>query len=386
MGFFQGVMQQLNLMDERKAEDRRLEEARDFQRSVTQEQRDFQVSQAEADRAFQREVADRRLTEERKAMLIQMIPQLTPEQIERLGVQGISLSGTPAPAPVSRVSPVAPGLDEESGTTPSPEALGAARGLMERYGVSAEAVAPFAGLSRSHVEEVASAVDAARDIYIAKDRLNEFTPEIAEDVMKDIRIIVEQGREVNVEDLARMVGADDLSEQDVAIMNILATRPDTVRVISDYQPRLPISPQDLKVAQDNFLVALQSDLEMKIADLTDRQSNGERVENELLAASQDLEYITENKTASAGIIARHGGDTFRLLVESEPALMNGSGLSGPLGMARRAYEQSLEQPTPEAGVSYTFNTTEELNQAIESGLVKAGDRVSVNGQTGTVGR
>lgn len=383
MGFFQGVMQQLNLMDQQKLESQRLQEGRDFQRSLAQEQRDFQVSQAESERAYQREVADRRLAEERKAMLIQMIPQLTPEQVERLGVMGVSTSGS-TPAPVTRVSPAAPGLDEETGTTPSADALGAAQNLMERYGVSAEAVAPFAGLSRSHVEEVASAVDAARDIYLAQDRLNEFTPEVAEDVMKNIRIIVEQGKDVNVEDLARMVGADDLSEQDVAIMNILATRPDTVRVISDYQPRLPISPQDLKIAQDNFLVALQSDLEMKIADLTDRQSNGERVENELLAASQDLEYITENKTASAGIIARHGGDTFRLLVESEPALMNGSGLPGPLGMARRAYEQSTQQP--DAGVVYTFATTDELNQAIQNGLVKEGDKVSVNGQTGTVGR
>ena len=383
MGFFQGVMQQLNLMDQQKLESERLQEGRDFQRSLAQEQRDFQVSQVESERAYQREVADRRLAEERKAMLIQLIPQLTPEQIEKLGAQGISV-GSPTPAPVTRVSPVAPGLDEETGTTPSADAIGAAQNLMERYGVSADAVAPFAGLSRSHVEEVASAVDAARDIYIAQDRLNEFTPEIAEDVMKNIRIIVEQGKDVNVEDLARMVGADTVSEEDMAIMNILATRPDTVRVISDYQPRLPISPQDLKVVQDSFLTNLQADLEMKRADLFDRQNSGERVENELAAVSEDLDYLKENGTASAGIIQRHGTDTFRLLVESEPSLMYGSGLPGALGMARRAYEQSVQQP--DAGVAYTFATTDELNQAIQNGLVKEGDKVSVNGQTGTVGR
>lgn len=375
MGFFKGVMQQLNLMDERKFQRESEQEAREFQRSLAQEQRDFQVSQAEADRAFQREVAERSLAEQRRSMLLQIIPNLTPEQAAALSRMN---GGEPVRvgdgAPVSPVGADSPGLTQDRSPVPSQEALTEASIFIEEFGVEPEAIAPFAALSKAHVEEVRSAINEVRDQFQAAGRLDQFTPDVVTEVMSKIRILVEEGKDVDVADLARIAGTDNLSQSDLAIMDILATRPDTVRVISDYQPRFPIEATKLNQIQTGFIAQMQQDLEMTVADLQAKQRQGDNVANQLTRASAALDYIKESGTATYSIIQEFGVPTFRALVESEPSLMYGTGLPGALGAARRSLENA------------TFSSMEEAQAAIDAGTIPEGATVYVNGRSFTVGQ
>lgn len=381
MGFFKGVMQQLNIMDERKFEREKIQEQRDFQVSQAEIARQDRLAEVESDRAFQREIADRALQERRREALLTMVPNLTPAQVAALGIESGDQSSTVRPAPVTRVTTPAPGLDEDTGTIPSEDAVGYAQTIMDEFGVPAEAVAPFVALGRAQVAEVGDAVNASRQLFIDAGRIHEFTPEVATDVLKHVRVLVEEGEDVNIDGLATYLGVDSMSESDVNMMSILAQRPDTYKVVSDYQPRFPLAPDEVKPIQEAFSFQLQQDLEMKQAELTEVAQSGQgdatAVANELSRVSDALNYMKENGgVATTAIINEFGGDTFRLLVEQEPRLMYGSGLSGSLGVARRAFEAR----------NVTFSTMEEAQAAVDSGRLQEGTKVTVQGRTFTVGQ
>lgn len=332
MGFFQGVVAQLNTIDERNE----------------------RFAKEERDRAERRKELQANLKEKRMQNLLTVAA--------KRGITG--------GLPTSAVKPGSGGLPTD--ITPSPS-TGALKGhftkiLLNDMKASPEALAPFAALGESNMEEIFDAVNTVRKTYQDSGREAEFTPDVVNNILKGVRVTVEAGGTVKYDDLLEMAGLTDLTEEERKYLDLMLQRGPSAKVtILGSKPQFPMGIEDIKRVKDAAssdltvtLRSLEMDLQTKV-----QQGTATPTENsELSKVSRAIEQIESNDgNIPNWVIKDFGATVLAPYIQNEPRILRGN-LGGAWDMAK----------------SKVFATEEQLKAAFKAGTVKIGDTVSVGGR------
>lgn len=342
MGFFAGVVSQLNTIDERN-------EA---------------FAKEERERAERRKELQDALKEKRMTAIIAAAASRGLIVPEGAGVDGTAAAGT---GTVTEVG----GLAKDTGSKPSVSAIkGHSAGiLIKDFKADPELLAPFAALGESHMQEIYDAVDTVRAAYDDAGRLGEFTPDVVNNILKGVRVTVSKGGTVYYDDLLKMAGLDDIPAEDRNYMDLmLRTGPSAKVTIIGQKPQFPMDIKDIKDIKDGATADLTVTLNSLRMDMERKIQDGTATPTEVSTAAdltKAIEQIDENEgNVPMWVIQKFGATSLAPYIANDPRVLRGN-LGGAWDIAK----------------SRVFATEAELSAAFDAGSVKMGDTVVVGGKS-----
>ena len=341
MGFFAGVVQQLNTIDERNE----------------------RFAKEERDRAERRKELQDALKEKRMAAIIAAAASRGLMLPEGAGVDGTAAAaGTVTEAG---------GLTKDTGSKPSTSAIkGHSAGiLIKDFKADPDLLAPFAALGESHMKEIYDAVDTVRKTYDDAGRLAEFTPDVVNNVLKGVRVTVSKGGTVYYEDLLKMAGLDDIPAEDRKYMDLMLQRGGGAKVtIIGQKPQFPLKVEEITKVRDAATTDLTVTLNSLRMDMERKIQDGTATPAEVSTAAdltKAIEQIDENEgNVPMWVIKQFGATSLAPYIANDPRISRGN-LGGAWDIAK----------------SRVFATEAELSAAFDAGGVKMGDTVVVGGKS-----
>lgn len=352
MGFFTGVVSQLNTIDERNAA----------------------FAKEERDRAERRKELQDALKEKRMAAIITAAASRGLMLPEGAGVDGTAAAGTGSVTEAG-------GLTKDTGSRPSTSAVkGHYTGiLLKDFKADPDLVAPFAALGESNIKEIYDAVDTVRAAYDDAGRAAEFTPDVVNNVLKNVRVTVSKGGTVYYDDLLKMSGLDQIPEEDRKYMDFMLRQGASAKVtVLGQKPQFPMKIEDIQrykeAAKDDFLGTLESKLVEVQQKITRGGGDPGDLGAEQARLSKAINQIKEaGGTVSPEILEKYGPDVMLPYVMREPRLLIGS-IGGWQGAAINSLRENK-----------AFSTEQAAKEAVMAGLIKDGDEITIKGKKVKVG-
>lgn len=382
MGFFQGVVQQLNVIDERN--ERYGKELRDR-------------AEKDADRAERRKERQDALMKSRTDALVGLAASGTISPEALLGylseVEGDSTAakdtkGTKektaleVPKPSEKTLPG--GVRIEKSLKPSSVVLQKGQDIIKKYGANPDTVAKFVARGPTHIDDLMDVLQARRADWVAAGREAEWESQgIANKIIEGVSVYVDDpSATVNREVLDRIDNLGLSSADRAYYKSVLSgKKPKSSFRSFDDKPTF-FSLEEYDKANESFTKAITQTLleaERKLqrnkpedtASAEERREHGER-----LATIKRQIIDAKDGIVAPSVIEQYGPilfETFRKSVS--PKISVEENLPGILGSSRRALNAVPE-----------FDTIEEAREAVERGEARYDYPVRIGGQLGILER
>lgn len=337
MGFFTGVVSQLNTIDERNE----------------------RFAKEERDRAERRKELQDALRERRLESIITVAA--------KRGLTVPTGMGGAAPSTGTEVG----GLTRDTGSKPSTSAVRghSARILLQDFKADPDLMANFAALGEGDMEDLLDAVRTAKQLYVDAGREAEFTPDVVNKVVSSARVSVSEGGTFYADDLVKAIGLDDMTDEDRRYMNLmLGTGPSAKMTILGHTPQFPMKVEEITKVRDAATTDLTVTLNSLRMDMERKIQDGTATPTEVSTAAdltKAIEQIDENEgNVPMWVIQKYGATALAPYIANDPRVLRGN-LGGAWDIAK----------------SRVFASEAELGAAFDAGSVKMGDTVVVGGKS-----
>ena len=373
MGFFQGVVAQLNTIDERnerfaKEERDRAEKRKDMQDALLKSRMDAIVKLASSG-----EIST-------DALLGYMSEVGGLGSTDDTTKGGKKESALTVPKPSEKKIPG--GLKVETSLKPSSIAVQKGKDIVKYYGANPDVVSKFVARGADHLDELMSVLKARRADWVAAGREAEWEAQgIANKIIEGVSVYVEDPSATVDRRVLDRIDNLGVSAADKAYYRAILSgkkRKSTFKSF-DEKPTF-FTPDDYDKLDKAFVGAITQTLIRKQKELQrfEPTTDEERVSraDSLRTIERQIEDAKDG-VVGFDVIESYGPETFVELAAIQPKLLQQKILPGNLGAARRAYEKS-QTAMP------TYGTVEEAMAARQRGDIKVGDKIIVAGQTTTV--
>lgn len=374
MGFFQGVVQQLNTIDDRNE----------------------RFAKEERDRAEQRKARQEALLKSRTDAIVQLAASGTISNEAMLGYLSEIGAGSstdestkgskkePAltvPKPSEKKLPG--GVKIETSLKPSSIVAQKGQELIKRYNLDPEKVAKFVARGPTHVDDLMDLMKTAYAAYKSAGREAEWTPKVANEALNSLLVFADDtSKTLDREELDRILGFTTNPVEKAYYRALLSGKKQKTSVANFYTPPPFFSLEEYNKANESFTKAITQTLleaERKLqrnqpedtASAEERREHGER-----LATIKRQIIDAKDGIIAPDVIEQYGPilfETFKISVS--PKIGMQENLPGILGSSRRALNAVPE-----------FDTIDEAREAVERGEARYDYPVRIGGQLGILER
>lgn len=370
MGFFQGVVQQLNTIDDRNE----------------------RFAKEERDRAEQRKARQDALLKSRTDAIVQLAASGTISNEAMLGYLSEIGAGSSTdestkgskkepvltvPKPSEKKLPG--GVKIETSLKPSSVVMQKGQDIIKKYGANPDTVAKFVARGPTHIDDLMDVLQARRADWVAAGREAEWESQgIANKIIEGVSVYIDDpSATVNREILDR-IDTLGLSSADRAYYKAVLSGKKSKSSFRSFDEKPTFfTAEDYDKLDKIFVGAINQNLlnaqvELQRFEPTTDEERANRAKGLSLIEKQ----IEDAKKGilTPDVIETYGPETFMQLAELAPTVLKQKILPGNLGAAQRAYKR-LQNAMP------TYGTVDEAMAARERGEIKKGDSVVIAGQT-----
>lgn len=388
MGFFQGVVQQLNVIDERNeryGKELRDRAEKDADRAERRKERQEELARSRID-ALTKLVTEGKISQEAYFSAVAGISEAlgdggekTTDKKDKKAALEVPKPDGKVPTPYEKKLPGQGGVRIETTLLPSTAVGQKGKDLVKRYNLDPEKVAKFVARGPTHIDDLIDLMKTAYAAYKSAGREAEWTPKVANEVLDQLGVYADEPtKTLDRGELDRILGLnlDPIDKTYYAAIASAAGKPKT-SVANFYTPPTFFTPEEYDKLDKVFVGAITQNL---INAQVELQRFEPTTDEERTNRANGLRLIEKQlKDAKEGIITpdvieSYGPETFMQLAELNPKILQQKVIPGNLGAAQRAYKRS-QNAMP------TYDTVDEARAARERGEIKVGDSVVIAGQT-----